>query len=164
MGINHEFLQTMYKGAILTLLLYGAPVWAEATKYENNRHKYIRVQRLINIKIAKAFRTISSEALCILAVTTPIEFRTEEAVRRYYLRKGIGDSTTLVDRKVESKHWPHPTDIAPVIEVNDYEDKYIKLFTDGSKSEQRIGAKCGHLQRNGTRHTTEIQIVLQMLQ
>jgi hypothetical protein len=54
-GISHKALQTIYKGAILSLLLYGAPVWAEAMKYENNRHKYIRVQRLINIKIAKLF-------------------------------------------------------------------------------------------------------------
>jgi hypothetical protein len=41
---------------------------------------------------------------------------------------------------VEPKHWPHPTDIAPVIEVNDYKDKNIKIFTDGSKSEQGVGA------------------------
>jgi len=50
-------------------------------KYKYNRLKYIRVQRLINIKIAKAFRTTSSEALCILSGTTPIILRTEEAVR-----------------------------------------------------------------------------------
>jgi hypothetical protein len=100
-----------------------------------------RVQRLINIKIAKAFRTTSSEALCIIAGTTPIVLRIEEAVRRYYLSKGIGDLTTPVDREVEPKHWPHPADIAPVIEVNDYEDNNIQIFTDGSKSEQGVGAE-----------------------
>jgi len=42
----------------------------------------------MNIKIAKAFRTTSSEALCILAGTTPIIVRTEEAVKQYFLRKG----------------------------------------------------------------------------
>jgi len=139
-GLNHEALQTIYKGAILPLLLYGAPVWAEAMKYEYNRLKYIRVQRLINIKIAKAFRTTSSEALCILAGTTPIILRTEEAVRQYNLSKGIGDSTPLVDLEVEPKNWPHPADIASVIEVNDYDDNEVKIFTDGSKSEQGVGA------------------------
>ena len=79
-GLNHEALQTIYKGAILPLLLYGAPVWAEAMKYEYNRLKYIRVQRLINIKIAKAFCTTSSEALCILAGTTPIILRTGSTI------------------------------------------------------------------------------------
>jgi hypothetical protein len=82
LGLNHEALQTIYKGAILPLLLYGAPVWAEAMKFEYNRLKYVRVQRLMNIKITKAFRTSSSEALCILAGTTPIIIRTEEAVKQ----------------------------------------------------------------------------------
>jgi len=75
-GLHHEALQTIYKGAILLLLLYGAPVWREAMRFKYNRLKYIRVQRLMNIKIAKAFRTTSSKALCILAGTTPIIIRT----------------------------------------------------------------------------------------
>jgi len=73
-------------------------------KYEYNRLKYIRVQRLINIKIAKAFRNTSSKALCILAGTNPIILRTEEAVRQYNLSKGIVESTPLVDLEVEPKN------------------------------------------------------------
>jgi ribonuclease HI len=37
-------------------------------------------------------------------------------------------------------NWPHPADIASVIEVNDYDDKNVKIFTDGSKSEQGVEA------------------------
>ena len=55
-GLHHKALQTIYKRVILPLLLYGAPVWAEAMRFEYNRLKYIRVQRLMNIKIAEAFR------------------------------------------------------------------------------------------------------------
>jgi hypothetical protein len=29
-GLKHEALRTIYKGTILPLLLYGAPVWTEA--------------------------------------------------------------------------------------------------------------------------------------
>ena len=54
-GLHHETLQTIYKGAILPPLLYGAPVWAQAMRFEYNRLKHIRVQRLMNIKIAKEF-------------------------------------------------------------------------------------------------------------
>ena len=57
-------------------------------RFEYNRIKYVRAQKIMNIKIAKAFRTTSSEALCILAVTTPIIIRMEEAVKKYFLRKG----------------------------------------------------------------------------
>ena len=62
-GIKHAAIETIYKGAILPLLTYGAPAWIDAMKYEHNRQKYIRVQRLINIRMAKAYRTTSSEAL-----------------------------------------------------------------------------------------------------
>jgi hypothetical protein len=56
-------------------------------RFEYNGLKYIRVQKLMNIKIAKAFPTTSSEALCILAGTTPIIITTEEAAKQYFLRK-----------------------------------------------------------------------------
>jgi len=49
-------------------------------KYAYNRRMYIRVQRLMNLRIAKAFRTTSNEALCILAGLTPIVIKTEEAI------------------------------------------------------------------------------------
>jgi ribonuclease HI len=139
-GLNHEALLTIYKGAILPLLLYGAPVWAEAMKFEYNRIKYIRVQRLMNIKIAKAFRTTSSEALCILAGTTPIIIRTEEAAKQYTLRKRKRDLTQSIDLEVEPKDWPHPADVAAIFEVKEYEDQTIQIYTDGSKTEQGVGS------------------------
>ena len=73
----------IYKGAILPLLTYDAPVWIEAMKDDYNRRKYIRVQRPINISIAKAYRTTSNEALCMLTATTPIIIKLEEIVKRY---------------------------------------------------------------------------------
>jgi len=126
-GLHHEALQTIYKGAILPLLLYGTPVWAEDMRFEYNRLKYIRVQRLMNIKIANAFRTTSSEALCILDGTTPIIIRTE-AAKQYLLRKGKGALTQSTDLEVELKNWPHPADVAAFIEVKEYDDKIIQIY------------------------------------
>jgi len=37
--LKNEAVATMYKGAILPLLMYGAPIWSEAMKYEHNRQK-----------------------------------------------------------------------------------------------------------------------------
>ena len=56
-GLSHAASHTIYKGATLPLLLYGAQVWIEALEKECNKTIYNRVQRLMNIKIAKAFRT-----------------------------------------------------------------------------------------------------------
>ena len=70
-------------------------------KLEYNKLKYTRVQRLMNLKIAEAFRTMSSEALCILTGTTPIIIRTEEAVKLYTLKQRTGDLTRAIDLDVE---------------------------------------------------------------
>ena len=50
-GLQQEALNTIYKGAILPLMLYGAPVWIQAMEKNCNRTPYSRVQRLMNIKI-----------------------------------------------------------------------------------------------------------------
>jgi len=52
-GQKNEAVAIMYKGAILPLLMNGAPIWCEAMKYEHNRQKYVRVQRL-NLKMSRA--------------------------------------------------------------------------------------------------------------
>jgi hypothetical protein len=69
--------------------------WMINTKFKENYspvflHRYAnilccahrprqRVQRLINIKIAKAYRTISFEASCMMAGVPPIRILTEKA-------------------------------------------------------------------------------------
>jgi len=103
-GLKHEASKTIYKGAILPLMLYGAPVSIDAMKYENNRQKYIRFQRLINLRMAKAYRTTSSEALCTLTGITPIIISTEVAVKQHNIRKTRGSQTTEIDN-VELKDW-----------------------------------------------------------
>jgi hypothetical protein len=66
-GLNHKAQDHVQRSNTTT-----TAVWAKAMKHACNRLIYTRVQRLINIKIAKAFRSTSSEALCILTGLTPI--------------------------------------------------------------------------------------------
>ena len=44
-----------------------------------------------------------------------------------------------MDLVVELK-WPNPAEAAAVIEVKEYEDQYIQIYTDGSKNELGIGS------------------------
>ena len=78
-GLKHKALKTMYTGVILPLLLYGAPVWKEVVQSASNKSKLVRIQRLLNIKIAKAYRTVSIERLCIITGLRPINIKIEEA-------------------------------------------------------------------------------------
>jgi predicted PP-loop superfamily ATPase len=61
-GLGHKSLKTIYKGVIVPLMTYGGPVWEEAVKKQRLLRKMQSTQRLIIIKIAKTFRTISFEA------------------------------------------------------------------------------------------------------
>ena len=81
--LGHKVLRIIYVGGILPLLLYGATVWNRAMEkiYKN---KLPRVQRLINIKIVKAYRAVSSEALCVVTGMTPIHIKIEEAAKLYH--------------------------------------------------------------------------------
>jgi len=94
----------------------------------------------MNIKIAKAFSTTLSEALCILAGTTPVIIKTEEVVKQCNVKKGIGCQTQLIDRELGLKNWPHPADAVKIIEVNEYQDQAIQAYTDGSKNEHGVGS------------------------
>ena len=57
-GLGHKSLKTKYEGAIVPLMTYGAPVWEGAITNNKYLQKPHSAQRLINIKTAKAYRTI----------------------------------------------------------------------------------------------------------
>jgi hypothetical protein len=96
-GLKRAALKTIYTGGIPPLLAYGAPIWKKALDKACYRLKLIRVQRLINIKIAKAYRTVSNEALCILSGMTPIVIKIEEAIQFYEITRGNTREVALVD-------------------------------------------------------------------
>jgi hypothetical protein len=120
-------------------MLYGAPVWIEALKKECNKTVYNRVQHLINIKIAKAFRTTSNEGLCTLTGLTPIVIK---AMRNNQVYE--------IDHEVQPKDWLHPAD---TVRITDQEDEHaMQIFTDGSKSQHGVGAGIAIFIQNKLEH------------
>ena len=77
-SLGNKALKTINEGALIPLLTYGAPVWEEAAATQKNIRMLQRVQRMINIKIERAYRTISFEASCVMAGVPPIGLVTEE--------------------------------------------------------------------------------------
>ena len=66
--------------------------------------KLVRIQRVINIRIAKAYRTVSNDALCIITGLMSINIKIEEATKYYEITKGEG---SLYDKEMEVKNWIH---------------------------------------------------------
>ena len=134
--LSSKALYTIYKGAILPLMIYGVPVWIKALEKECNRKIYNRLQRIINIKIAKAYRTTSNEALCTLTGLTPIVIKAEEEAKIFNIMRGSIQNE--IDKDEKPKDWIHPAEFVRIIETP--EDEEIQIYTDGSKNENGVGA------------------------
>jgi len=92
--------------------------------------KYTRVQRLISLRIAKTYRTISHEALCIITGIPPINIKVEEAVALYNIITGRIIQRYQIDKEENPKYWLHPAD---PVKVNDNTDE----TTDGREDNKR---------------------------
>ena len=88
--LKHKALKTIYTGGILPLILYGAPVWKRVLDNTCYKAKIIRIQRLINIRIAKAYHTVSNDALCVIMGIIPLNIKIEETAKYYKCIKGNG--------------------------------------------------------------------------
>jgi len=110
---------------------------------------------MINIKIAKAYRTISFEASCLMAGVPPIELVIEEKASRHIMKNNPeynvplpvtewlhptqrrnGRVTLPADREVELKNWPNPADEAKTTEAK----RTILIYTDRSTNDQGVGS------------------------
>ena len=147
-GLGHEALRTIYVGGILPLLLYGAPVWIKAMEKEKYKKKVSRVQRLINIKMAKAYRTVSSEALCVLTGTTPIHLKIEQAAEFYLRTRTHIKDTEQLEYNKEARFWQHPAETVIRTDEGKEDDSQYQIYTDGSKTEKGVGSGIA-IYRNG---------------
>jgi len=87
-GLDQKSLKTVYEVALVPLMTYGAPVWDEAVTKQRCLRKMQRVQRLINIKIPKAYGTISFEVSCLMAGAPPIGIVIAGKVQLYKRKHG----------------------------------------------------------------------------
>jgi len=118
------------------VLTYGAPVWDEALIKQINLRVLQRTQRLINIKIAKAFRTISFEASCVMVGVPPIGIVIEGKVRTYKATRNNFE----YDAPLEVRYWHHPAEIPLIRAPTEIPHNAITMFTDGSKIGGKVGA------------------------
>jgi hypothetical protein len=60
----------LYAGVVRSMALYGAPIWAGSLNAKNQA-QLRRPQRVMAVRMARAYRTVSYEAACVLAGTPP---------------------------------------------------------------------------------------------
>jgi len=73
-------------------MTYGVPVWEEAVTKQRYLRKMQSAQRLINIKIVEAYRTISFEASCVMAGVPLIGIVIAGKVQLYKIKHRLENS------------------------------------------------------------------------
>ena len=139
-GLGHKSLKTIYEGAIVPLMTYGAPVWGEAITNRKCLNKLQSAQRLINIKVAKAYRTISFEASCVMAGVLPIGIDIDGKIQMYNRIHGRDNCGIEYDVPLPLNEWPHPAKQVTIIEAKENKIYPLEIYTDGSKDTNLVGA------------------------
>lgn len=86
-GISSGIMETLYRGVFIPIIAYASAGWADKVN-AHHRRRLMQAQRYALLTVTKAYRTISSDALCVIAGAAPITLVLQEAQCRYYLRKG----------------------------------------------------------------------------
>ena len=98
-----EAVRQMYLNVTLSVLLYGAPVWAEATNVAYRRKEIEKIHRRAALRCVCAYRTVSTEAVCILARTPPIDLLAEERAVVYKKNKSATTKAAKLRVKREAR-------------------------------------------------------------
>ena len=89
--------------------------------------------------MAKAYRTVSHEVLCVVTGMMPIDIKIEEAARLYHLTKDTANNNKQFDKDMEVRYWEHPAEASISSTEEKKETGSLHIYTDGSKTEKGVG-------------------------
>jgi len=78
-GGSKQRKRKLLASVINSLLLYASPVWVHALAFQSNIGIIERPQRIIALRVATAYRTVSSSAVMVIAGTIPVHGKVNSA-------------------------------------------------------------------------------------
>lgn len=66
---------------VLSILLYGVESWGEVIRFGVATKYMGRVHRMVSLRISRAYRTVSSDALAVIACVPPIDLQIKRKLR-----------------------------------------------------------------------------------
>lgn len=99
-GLSFNTLKVIYGATYLGCICYGSPVWADRATIGAVRRKLLQSQRLALIFLCKAYRTVSTEALPVLAGVLPVDLEVQRRAAMYYSTRENMDKSFLTSREL----------------------------------------------------------------
>lgn len=87
-------------GVVKNIILYAAPIWAEATRLKTYRGMIGSVYRLSALRVCCAFRTVSDEAIFVIAAMMPIDILARK--EKYLSELQVSSQSGLVNENVRT--------------------------------------------------------------
>ncbi|KAL0878793.1 hypothetical protein ABMA27_003823 [Loxostege sticticalis] len=150
-GLHPEVVRTIYVAVVEPIVLYGASVWGSAAEKIGVQKQLNTIQRGFAQKMCRAYRTVSLNSALVLAGVLPLDLRIHEAASLYRIKRGAA-VPGLCDREIErltpAMEAPHPAQTSQ-LELTCLKDRddvdansscAVKIFTDGSKIDGKVGA------------------------
>lgn len=105
-GPREKKRQQLYANAVNCIINYGAPIWSDTTSNRKIGDLLRRIQRVLAIRVISGYRTISADAVLLLAriVPTPIYAAYYQRVfLRSYDLKRQDKWNPLVEKEIKKK-------------------------------------------------------------
>lgn len=105
--------RALLASVVTSVITYGIAIWADGLRAQEARRKLTGVYRLSALRVASAYRTVSKEAIEVIAGMMPIEELSEERRRTYRRRKGTqteADQVKRQERQISLMHWQEAWD------------------------------------------------------
>ncbi|KAJ8967271.1 hypothetical protein NQ317_000181 [Molorchus minor] len=92
-------------GTVQSILLFGAPIWYREMTIKKYREMMIKTQRKMLLRVASAYRTVSTKAVQVITGIPPIELLVEE--RKYIHDRPDGQTkqAKVVARQITLDKW-----------------------------------------------------------
>jgi len=71
----------LLSNVMVSILLYGAPIWSNAMETKSYVRQMSAVYRRSALRVARAFRTVSYDAVCVISSMLPIDLLVDERAR-----------------------------------------------------------------------------------
>ncbi|KAI5735310.1 hypothetical protein M8J77_016890 [Diaphorina citri] len=95
----------LLNNVVESTILYASPVWGKSLQVARNRKKLEAVQRIMLLRICRTYRTVSTEALQVIAGVVPIDLLVDERTRCYSLSREEKEDERILTHNTWQDKW-----------------------------------------------------------
>ncbi|KAI5696130.1 hypothetical protein M8J75_008590 [Diaphorina citri] len=95
----------LLNNVVESTILYASPVWGKSLQVARNRKKLEAVQRIMLLRICRTYRTVSTEALQVIAGVVPIDSMVDERARCYSLSREEKEHERILTHNTWQDKW-----------------------------------------------------------